>query len=216
MSQLDLKWAFEGVCGAIAAGLLTWWLTKHFSKRNPQKTKAAATSASVAMAVSGGHNNSLPLGAGAAINAPVLVGSNNTQQITVIANPQVVRVPVRERQSMSPTPDEMYDRSRAIPPFQRETYWNNYKGIRVQWQLLYYSAVKHPTKSSEYVWLSLRTEEHTFVYCTVKLADYPLLKLIPEKHLVWVEGEIGECSGTNIFLEDVSLEFEPLSHGTVE
>jgi len=106
-----------------------------------------------------------------------------------------------------PTPTEIMDYLRKLPPFQREDATDNYKGIKVSWIARIESSEK---KSNGNVGLMTQYERSfsPAIYFEVELVKYPELKIINKDQEFKVEGEIDKVSpGGSITLTDCKLYF---------
>jgi hypothetical protein len=213
------EWALSGA-GIVMLSGAGRWLYRKFLRPNPleppkpethpiqitsSSTSANARNTSPATEY-GAHANSAPVGTGASVSASVVTESNNSQQMTgeITARPEFIPL---KRKSASPSFEEIRELENAVPTFQRGDFRKNCCGVKVGWLLSVLSVGKNGFKGDDYVRLSLSTKSHGLVYCSVKITDYPIVKMIHPGRSVWVEGEISEIDGIAITLTNAILQF---------
>ena len=94
----------------------------------------------------------------------------------------------------------------AAPPLQQDDVAARYEGIRIRWKMCLWIA---GYQGGDSVNLTLVESGFSlpFVSCEVKLAEYPELKILPEKSPVLVSGTIHAVTNFKIELQDVELSF---------
>jgi len=106
------------------------------------------------------------------------------------------------------SPSQIVEAVEGLPPMQRSSAAAGYKGIRVRWSMLFDTAYRE----GSYADISLNESGDflgTPVYCRVKLADYPEIKVMKEAARITVAGSISEVdhNGGSITLKDVTLDY---------
>lgn len=93
-----------------------------------------------------------------------------------------------------------------FPPAQRDDARNNFKGIKVEWDLYLFNARK---ERNNIIRLTLGTEKRgfPFVICNVSLKEYPELAVLPKDTKIKIRGEIEKVDGLDIELTNVELFF---------
>jgi hypothetical protein len=105
------------------------------------------------------------------------------------------------------TPKDIRDYLNSLPPLQRDSAAENYKGIRVSWKVSLHGATTlsdgklqlymHPSKKLPF----------PSVKCTVNPEQYPVLRVIKKTQTFTVEGEIQQVKLTEINLKNCRLFF---------
>lgn len=103
----------------------------------------------------------------------------------------------------NPTPYEIMNQIRSLPPYQREVGSESYKNVLVDWSVVFHTMA---LKSSMARLMLHDMNGIPWVYCLVSLTDYPELKIIKEGHRIRVWGEIERVRGNDIFLKKARIE----------
>lgn len=103
-------------------------------------------------------------------------------------------------------PDSILKEIDKVPPLQRPSVVEGYKGLTVQWQTSFIDAVPFGKRDSIHLML-LGQGSHPWIYCDVSIKDYPELKVMKESTRIIVIGKIAEIAFGKISLRDVSLRY---------
>ena len=97
------------------------------------------------------------------------------------------------------TPQQIMEKVRTAPPFQREEISEKYKGISVKdWEVYFSSITKLPEDKLRLSFF--RKHENFppfFIFCEVGVRDYPEFQVMEEGHKIFLSGII---SGVNYIL----------------
>lgn len=115
-------------------------------------------------------------------------------------------IPTHITRISSISPQEIYASLDAVPPFQKNGLIKSYEGIYIRWNTRLFSAT---AQSDDEVRLSLDIDKVTYkgVSCSVKLAEYKELGVMPKGTPITVIGKIKEIDSLSISLDDVHLYF---------
>jgi hypothetical protein len=103
------------------------------------------------------------------------------------------------------TPQSIMGYWRSLPPLQRDSSAEYYKGISVSWTLnLEYA---HTLSGSKLHLMMLSQGEYPWVCCDVNPKEYPLLNVINPTQLFTVEGKIKSVKAGEITLENCRFLF---------
>ena len=109
----------------------------------------------------------------------------------------------------SPTPKEIWAHLATLPSFQQLKIRETYEGLRVRWAgYLSHLAPVYGKDDEFYVYMttSAKTDKSEFD-CTVKITDFPRLKIAKSGDPIVVTGTIRGVGGAHIGLEDAHLDF---------
>jgi len=105
---------------------------------------------------------------------------------------------------------ELCAKLREVPPLREEELKQDYRGFWVIWWTTLFSASKHPS-NSELCWLQLHPAApeglSTPIECIVRMADYPILRILHRGARIRVKGQIGDFGLFNVSLENATFEF---------
>lgn len=220
------EWVFSGagVTILITAG---GWLCRKLFKPQALKHDPPSTSNASAAVTNNAQTNSLAIGVGASVNAPVAIGSNNTQSVTNIEQlhyyPLNAVAPILDRLPSSPTAREIIGSLKTVSAYQRERLAQDYVGLPVKWPARFYTmGRKQPTshlpdpKPKDLWWVALNFGKEykphqleTIVCIIVDVNEHPRFKTIHQGTPIWVEGIIDQIGPDDwIKLKESSLSFE--------
>jgi hypothetical protein len=130
------EWVFSGAGVMVVGGIIRWLYLKFFKPKPLKQGHPLPQTTSVAVG-NGAQANSLATGNGASVGAPVVIGSNNTQQVTTVQQMHYhaanVALPILERSPSTPTPTEIFDSLKDTAPYQRQKVAQDYVGLPVKW-----------------------------------------------------------------------------------
>jgi hypothetical protein len=212
------EWSFATLC-TVSAGVFAF--IKWAAPRNSQK----AAKSEGGIDVQDSHNSLSVITAGGSINAPMIVGSNNFQSVTIAPPPAKVPIPIRQRKATSPTGNDIRQKEASalqdIPLFlqteTRKRLLNSYLNIDVGWPIRLYGVsqlgeyVGRPALFDDELLVNARFGEESWGACIrfiVRASDFPILRTVSEAHHAFVEGRIKRVEGMDIVLEISSLEVE--------
>jgi len=102
------------------------------------------------------------------------------------------------------TPKEIFDYLDTLPPLQKPTVSENYKGIKVVWKVKFVGGHQFP--NDKLLQLSMYWEMHLYwIYCSVDPEQYPQLKIMKSDNEFTVEGEIQKIEYHDITLTNCRL-----------
>jgi len=105
---------------------------------------------------------------------------------------------------------ELCAKLKGVPPLGEEEFKKDYKGFWVRWWTTLSYAATHQSDPA-FCQLQLLPEESegctTPIECAVRLADYPVLKVLQRGSRLRVLGQIGDFDLFSVRLENVQLEF---------
>jgi len=127
---------------------------------------------------------------------PAMIIKPNTESSpgTLVTSPNV-----------APTPKEIQEYVRGLPPLQVEQGAINYQGIKVKWKLTLEDA--HYVSKRKLHLMMLDQGRYPWIYCDVDPKQYPILKVIRNDQLFTVEGEIEAVNKGVITLRDCTFHF---------
>lgn len=103
--------------------------------------------------------------------------------------------------------DDIQEAIGSTPPLQRDQVKENFIGITVDWIAYLNSAKK---KDNGLIGLSLSADirkSFKFIYCTIPLAEYPEIRILPENSRIHIRGEIENVGEIDVTLKNVKLTF---------
>jgi hypothetical protein len=111
----------------------------------------------------------------------------------------------RTSDSLSLLPKTIVKEVDSYPPLQRNQIEDSYKGIKVEWKTKFQEA--HLRNDGTTHLMLLDRGSYPWVYCDVRVSDYPELKVIKEGTIIWVSGEIIKVVGNTITVKPTKLRF---------
>jgi hypothetical protein len=215
------EWSFATVC-TVSGGVFAFikWLAQRNRQQEPR------TNGGARVEVEGSQNNLALIAAGTAINAPVIIGSNNVQSFVMSPSPDGTQVPIRQRKPTSPTGNEIRQKEESVLEgipltLQGEVQkrlWDSYLHINIGWPIRLYkistlaeiNRLHIQSPDDEWV-VEARYGEESWgakIYFSVKVSDYPILKTVGSGHRAFAEGHIKRIDSGYICLEVSRLEVE--------
>jgi hypothetical protein len=94
----------------------------------------------------------------------------------------------------NPSPMDIVENVRKLPPAQRENAERSYIGLKVAWSLKF-----NGFTLTNYGFL------YPYIYCEVPIKDYPQLNIYHENRVIWLKGEIESVSGHTMNLGNCKL-----------
>ncbi len=98
----------------------------------------------------------------------------------------------------------MYDDLGRLPPLQRDSAAQNYKGIKVSWKVCFYNASLLGNGKLHLMMLN-PGGNYPWIYCDVNPEEYPQLRIMKSEEKFVVEGEIESIEHGGIVLRNVKL-----------
>jgi hypothetical protein len=225
------EWVFSGA-GIVFLGGMGRWLYQKFLKPTPQEPPKPEPTRSTSVAVAqntstvavgtGAHASSLAIGAGASVSAPVVVGSNNTQQVTTVQQMHYhaadMALPILELCPSTPTAEEIINSLKCIPDYQKQKMAQDYVGLPVKWPTRFifmmrdFSASCLPEPTPKDLWRVVvrfgKENIEISIRFVVDVDEYPRFKTMRPETPIWVEGTIEQIDDWRVSLKDCSLSFE--------
>ena len=103
------------------------------------------------------------------------------------------------------TPQDIIKYLDSLPPLQKDSAAEHYKGIKVSWMLNLQDGRTLP--DGKFHMMMLSKGEYPWVYCDVDPEQYPILRVINKTQLFTVEGEIEAAQKGTIELKNCQLFF---------
>jgi hypothetical protein len=104
-----------------------------------------------------------------------------------------------------PSPTEIMQGIRKLPPAQRENAMLSYRGLRVAWSLKFFGL---DLRENGLVKVTLHHDiSSPLIYFEVPLRDYPQLNIYQQDQVVWIAGEIESVERLSINLMNCRLQF---------
>ena len=108
-------------------------------------------------------------------------------------------------EALRPTPSEITKAILSAPAVQQQKAANQYRGLRVRWQLTLQSG---DSEGLGQILLSARDGDlGTMVFCLVSSRRYPQLQALPTGASFWISGKISKVEAYEIWLKSPALEF---------
>jgi hypothetical protein len=105
---------------------------------------------------------------------------------------------------------ELCAKLRTVPPLREEEFKQDYRGFWVIWWTTLSSASMH-WSDAELCRLQLHPDVaegySTPIQCTVRMADYPILRVLQRGARIRVKGQIGDFGLFSVSLENATIEF---------
>lgn len=212
-----IEWVFGALC-TVAGGVfafIKWYFPRTASRRDTGETQ---------ISVEGSQNTTALIAAGASVNAPMIVGSNNVQNVTL--SPVGEHIPIQQRKPSSPTANEIRHKEETvlqnIPLTQQKDvlkrFYEAYSDLQVRWPIRLYGIQslaelqRLPRLPQDDSWVvEARYGEESwgaFIGFHVKVSDFPILKTVGLAHRAFIEGRIKRIDGRDISVEVSKLEVE--------
>jgi hypothetical protein len=175
-----------------AAFLLSRMLHKHYQGRT---TDAVAHSLSESQLVGSAVGSALSISESHLVGSPVAVGSNISQVLNINQSDTAQPVLLRKRKPIGPTPHEVYEAQRKLPPYQQGDAIRHYFNLRVGLPVKFLTIGKH-----DLGWMAMfafclddETEEHLFSYMSDEdIQRFPRFKTLARGTWMWIEGTIDD------------------------
>jgi len=185
-------WLFSGA-GIAALTLLLWFVrrlrTAGLRPRSENYTEGARV-----------ENASLS-------GSPIASGSNISQTVQNIFSPisPTIAAPIGETH---PTPDEIREHIKSLPPYGQLEAAENYAGLPVHWRMRLYGVDKEFNETCS-VNMKVSLTDFLAIYCDVRTIDCPRLRVAKRGTPVEVSGVIErvQAEGLVITLRDARLVF---------
>jgi hypothetical protein len=94
----------------------------------------------------------------------------------------------------------------SLPPLQKDSAAEHYKGIKVSWQVNLTSG-RNLENGKLRLMMGIKHSIRPWIFCEVDPKQYPLLRVIKETQSFRVDGQIKQVSGSDIELENCQLSF---------
>lgn len=110
----------------------------------------------------------------------------------------------------TPTPRDMYDRIKKLPLYEQEQAAQSYRDLPIHWPVRFVYMVKQNDEGDLYrVIVSHSSNDLVRVHCSLKLSEYPRLKLVHEGDTgIEITGTIREVKRYGeVILKDAKLIF---------
>jgi hypothetical protein len=104
------------------------------------------------------------------------------------------------------TPLDIIDYLDSLPPLQKDSAAEHYKGIKVSWQV-YLTSGHALGKGKLRLMMGVKKSIRPWIFCEVDPKQYPLLRVIKKTQSFRVDGKIKQVSGGDIELENCRLSF---------
>lgn len=130
--------------------------------------------------------------------------SNRTKAGTERGNPSASQLPIATARSEIRHEDMMVDIENR-PPYQRKDAENHYIGVRISFHGTFFNLYK---MNEQDVRITLRHPDKMYraVKFNVRIADYPIFKVMKEGTPVRVHGKIISFEGSDPVLQDITIE----------
>jgi len=125
---------------------------------------------------------------------------------TMVIQPNIESSP-SEPSTSRPTPEEIRESLKILPPFQVEQAAKNYKGIAVKWTVVLISCSTSPFGGRQYVLAHPPSGHSPYIDLYTDIEKYPRLKILSEGQTFTVEGIIASVGITEISLVNCRLYF---------
>lgn len=103
----------------------------------------------------------------------------------------------------SPSPMEIVENVRKLPPVQRENAEQSYRGLKVAWSLKFNGFT---LTRDGYARVTLHYGSlYPYIYFEVPIKEYPQLNIYHEHRVVWFAGEIESVNGHTMNLTKCKL-----------
>lgn len=115
--------------------------------------------------------------------------------------------PVPAEQTTSDiTPQDIIEYLDSLPPLQKDSAAEHYKGIKVSWLVNLRSG--HNVKNGKLrLMMGTKGSVRPWIFCEVDPKQYPLLRVIKKNQSFRVDGEIKQVSSGDIDLKNCRLSF---------
>lgn len=105
------------------------------------------------------------------------------------------------------TPKKIREYLDSLPPLQKDSAAENYKGIRVSWKVNLAGASTQRDGKLYLVMFPPERLPFTSIACTVDPDQYPILRVIKKDQTFTIEGEIEEARSSSIELKNCRFFF---------
>lgn len=92
------------------------------------------------------------------------------------------------------TPQKIEEELKNISPFQKKDHAKMFKGLKVQWELLFFNIIENASLVEDAVMVQFLSDDFLGpnIFCNFSLSEYPEIKTMKRKQKVIIEGFVSE------------------------